>query len=115
MAKRVNNIITGQPAYAVNTGLFVEKEERELHSIFSIIKQNITPMIAKGDFAQAQKIIFRLQPGLTSFFDHVLVMAEDNKLRRNRLALLQAISKVLLQMADYSQVVVEGEKPAVRK
>jgi len=42
-------------------------------------------------------------------------MAEENKLRRNRQALFQAISKVLLQIADYSQVVVEGEKPAVRK
>ena len=72
-------------------------------------------MIAKGDFAQDQKIVFRLQPGLNDFFDRVLVMAEENKLRRNRLALLQAISKVLLQIADYSQVVVEGEKPAVRK
>jgi len=42
-------------------------------------------------------------------------MAKENKLRRNRLALLQAISKVLLQIADYSQVVVEGEKSALRK
>jgi len=42
-------------------------------------------------------------------------MAKENKLRRNRLALLQAISKVLLQIADYSQVVVEGEKPTPRK
>ncbi|MCX6577135.1 MAG: hypothetical protein NTV82_12180 [Candidatus Aminicenantes bacterium] len=42
-------------------------------------------------------------------------MAKENKLRRNRLALLQAISKVLLQIADYSQVVVEGEKPVARK
>ena len=72
-------------------------------------------MIAKGDFAQAQKIIFRLQPGLNDFFDRVLVMAEENKLRRNRLALLQTISKVLIQIADYSQVVVEGEKQPARK
>jgi glycyl-tRNA synthetase beta chain len=115
MAKRVNNIITGQSLATVNSSLFVEKEERELYAIFSIIKQNVTPMIAKGDFAQAQKIVFRLQPGLSDFFDRVLVMAEENKLRRNRLALLQAISKVLLQIADYSQVVVEGEKPAARK
>jgi len=72
-------------------------------------------MIAKGDFAQAQKIVFRLQPGLSDFFDRVLVMSKENKLRKNRLALLQAISKVLIQIADYSQVVVEGEKPAVQK
>ncbi len=115
MAKRINNIITGQPASAVNSGLFVDKEERELYSIFSIIKQNVTPMIAKGDFTQAQKIVFRIHPCLNNFFDRVLVMAKDNKLRRNRLALLQAISKVLLQIADYSKVVVEREKPAARK
>ena len=115
MAKRVNHILTGQPGYAVNAGLLVEKEERELHSIFSIIKQNITPMIAQGDFGQAQKMVFRIQPCLNNFFDRVLVMAEDNKLRRNRLALLQAISKVLLQIADYSQIVVEGEKPKAEK
>jgi glycyl-tRNA synthetase beta chain len=108
-------VFTGQPPATVNSSLFVEKEERELHAIFSIIKQNVTPMIAKGDFAQAQKIIFRLQPGLNDFFDRVLVMAEENKLRRNRLALLQAISKVLFQIADYSHVVVEGEKPTAKK
>jgi glycyl-tRNA synthetase beta chain len=69
-------------------------------------------MIAKGDFAQAQKMVFRLQPGLNVFFDKVLVMAKETKLRKNRLGLLQAIRKILVQMADYSQVVVEGEKAA---
>ena len=48
-AKRVNNIITGQLPAIVNPGVFVEKEERELHAIFSIIKQNVTPIIT--DFA----------------------------------------------------------------
>jgi glycyl-tRNA synthetase beta chain len=37
-------------------------------------------------------------------------MAEDKKTRQNRLALLQAIRRLLLQVADYSQVIVEGEK-----
>ena len=112
MAKRVNNILTGQPAGSVNADLFAEKEERELYSTFSIVKENVGPMIAKGDFAQAQKMVFRLQPGLNAFFDKVLVMAKETKIRKNRLGLLQAIRKILMQMADYSQVVVEGEKPA---
>jgi glycyl-tRNA synthetase beta chain len=111
MAKRVHNIIGGQPPGAMNADLFEEKGERELYSTFSIIKENVTPMLAKGDFSQAQKIIFRIQPSLNNFFDHVLVMAKETKLRKNRLALLQAISKILNQIADYSQVVVEGEKP----
>ncbi len=112
MAKRVNNILSGQTAPAVDPDRFVEKAERELYATFTIIRDNVAPMIAGGDFVQAQKIVFRLHPALNAFFDKVMVMTEEMKLRRNRLALLQAIRKTLLQIADYSQVVVEGEKPA---
>jgi glycyl-tRNA synthetase beta chain len=110
MAKRVNNILRDQPAGRVNYALFSEKEEKELWSVFSIVKENARPMMAKGDYAQAQKIMFRLQPALNTFFDKVLVMAEEKRLRQNRLGLLQAISRLLAQIADYGQVVVEGEK-----
>jgi glycyl-tRNA synthetase beta chain len=110
MAKRVNNILRGLPAYKVNGDLFMEKEERELFSTYAIIKENVSPLMASGDFARAQNIIFRMNPALTSFFERVLVMAKDKKVRQNRLALLQAISQLLLEMADYSEVVVEGEK-----
>ena len=115
MAKRVSNILTGQPPCPLNADLFAEKAERDLFSTFSIVKENVVLMIAKGDFAQAQKMVFRLQPGLNEFFDGVMVMAKENKLRKNRLALLQAIRRILVQMADYSQIVVEGEQPAVKK
>jgi glycyl-tRNA synthetase beta chain len=110
MAKRITNILSGQPAASLNPDVFVEKAERELYAMFSLIKNNVVPMIAKGDFVQAQKIVFRIQPALTSFFEKVMVMAEETKLRKNRLALLQAIRKTLTPIADYAQVVVEGEK-----
>ena len=112
MAKRINNILKDQPSYKLNPDLFVEKEERDLHSSLAIIGGNVEPMLAKGDFARAQNIIFKIQPSLNMFFEKVLVMAEDKKIRQNRLALLQSIQKLLLRVADYSQVVVEGEKAA---
>lgn len=112
MAKRVNNILRGLPPSKVNPDLLVEKEERELYSTFSIIRTNAQAMITRGDYARAQSIIFKLQPALNAFFDKVLVMAEDRKVRQNRLGLLQSIQKMLAGIADYSQVVVEGEKPA---
>lgn len=112
MAKRINNILKDAPACRVNPELFLEKEERDLHSTFTIINENVKPMIEKGDFGRAQSIIFRVQPLLNAFFDKVLVMAEDKKVRQNRLGLLQAIRKLLLQVADYSQVVVEGDRTA---
>jgi len=112
MAKRTNNILRDQAAVKLNPDLLVEKEERDLYSAFSIIEHNASPMIARGDFGRAQTIIFKLQPLLNAFFDGVLVMAEEKKLRQNRLGLLQAINRMLSGMADYSQVVLEGEKPA---
>jgi glycyl-tRNA synthetase beta chain len=115
MAKRINNIIKGTPAAKVNPDLFAEKEERELASTLSIIRDNAQPMIARGDYARAQGIIFKLQPILNTFFDKVLVMAEEKKVRQNRLGLLQSISRMLLTIADYSLVVVEGERGAKPK
>jgi glycyl-tRNA synthetase beta chain len=111
MAKRINNILRDQPRAKFNPDLFTEKEERELYSTFSIVEHNASPMIARGDFGRAQGIIFKLQPVLNTFFDRIMVMAEDKKLRQNRLGLLQAINRMLAGTADYSQVVVEGEKP----
>ncbi|MGZ5495941.1 MAG: glycine--tRNA ligase subunit beta, partial [Candidatus Aminicenantales bacterium] len=115
MVKRIANIIKGLPAAKVNPDLLAEKEERELFSTLSIVSSNAQPMIARGDFARAQGIIFKLQPELNTFFDQVLVMAEDKKIRQNRLGLLQSIAKMLLGIADYSQIVVEGEKSAKPK
>jgi glycyl-tRNA synthetase beta chain len=112
MAKRVNNILRGRPPYRLNSELLVEKEERELFSTFSIVRDNIKEFVAVGDFAKAQNMAFKLRTPLGQFFDRVLVMAEDKKLRQNRLALLQAIARLLLAVADYSQIVVEGEKSA---
>jgi glycyl-tRNA synthetase beta chain len=108
IAKRVNNILKEQPAYKVNSDLLIEKEERELHTTFEIIRDNVQPLIASGDFAKAQRIVFRIRSTTNSFFDNVLVMDKDVKLRRNRLALLQEVSRLMDKIADYSQIVVQG-------
>ncbi len=108
IAKRVNNILRGQPQYKMNEGLLLDKKERELHTMFSIVRNNVIPLIIGGDFAQAQRMIFRLRSAINTFFDHVLVMAEDKRLKRNRLAILQEISQLLGQIADYSLVVIQG-------
>ncbi|UCC41819.1 MAG: glycine--tRNA ligase subunit beta [Candidatus Aminicenantes bacterium] len=107
-AKRVNNILRDQPLYKINPELLKEKEERELYTTLCIIRDNVLPLIAKGDFTKAQRIIFRIRPILNDFFDNILVMVEETRIRRNRLALLQEISKLLIQVADYSRIVIEG-------
>jgi glycyl-tRNA synthetase beta chain len=110
MVRRVNNILRGQRPYPLNEGLFSDKEEKELWSSFSIIRTNVLSLTEMGDFGKAQSMVFNLQSPLDNFFDKVLVMAKDKKLRQNRLALLKEISRLLMVLADYSRVVVEGEK-----
>lgn len=108
IAKRVNNILREQPQFRLNSSLFYEKEERELYTTYTIIKSNVLPFINRGEFAQAQRILFKIRSSVDNFFDNILVMDKDAKLRRNRLALLQVISKLFIQIADYSQIVIEG-------
>ncbi len=109
MVKRVKNILKDSPKAKLDPARLTEKEEKELYSALKIIKKNAEGMMAKGDFAGAQKIIFRLQAPLNSFFDRVLVMAEDKKTRSNRLALLAQVQSLIDQLADYSQIVGSSE------
>ncbi len=110
IAKRVNNIIKDQPECKINSGLFMEKEERDLFTTYQIIHDNIRPLIDKGDFIRAQRIIFRINTSINNFFDKVLVMDENLRFRKNRIGLLQKISKLFNLIADYSLLVIEGEQ-----
>lgn len=110
IARRVNNILRDQPRYRLNPDLFTEKEERELHTTFTIIRDNTAPLFHSGDFIRAQRILIRIRSSLNVFFDRILVMDPDKRIRRNRLALLQEISRLLRQVAEYSQVVIEGDR-----
>ncbi|MFW6140829.1 MAG: glycine--tRNA ligase subunit beta [Acidobacteriota bacterium] len=107
VVKRVNNILRGQPKRMMKPDLFVEKEEIKLYTEYSTLKEKILPLISAGDFSKAQKFILEIRSTVDSFFDHVLVMADDPKLRKNRLALLRALSELFAMVADYSQVVVD--------
>jgi len=107
VVKRVNNILRGQPKRRMEPDLFEEKEEIKLYTEFSTLKEKILPLISAGDFIKAQDFILEIRSTIDRFFDHVLVMADDPKMRKNRLALLRAISKLFSMVADYSQVVVD--------
>ncbi len=107
VVKRVNNILRGQPKRSMNPDLFIEKEEIKLYTDYSTLKEKIMPLISTGDFSKAQNYILEIRSTIDSFFDHVLVMADDPKLRKNRLALLRAVSRLFSRVADYSQVVVD--------
>ncbi len=107
-AKRVNNILKDQPSRRLNPDLFVAKEERDLYTTYSILSENVSSLLKNGQFKRAQRMILKIQPVVDKFFDEVLVMDKDTRVRKNRLALLQEMSRLFIRIADYSQIVVDG-------
>ena len=73
----------------------------------------IEKQIAAGDYKAALREIASLRQHVDRFFEKVLVMTPDEPLRRNRLALLGGLSALLSRVADFSEIVVEGE-PTVK-
>jgi glycyl-tRNA synthetase beta chain len=108
-AKRVNNIVKDQPQHRLNPEMLAAKEERELHTTYSILRKNISSLLKNGQFDKAQRMILKIQAVVDNFFDEVLVMDKDARIRKNRIALLQELSRLFLKIADYSKIVIEGE------
>ena len=61
------------------------------------------------DYPAAWAALAAMCPAIDSFFEKVMVMAEDEAVRRNRLALLAEIDDLFLRLLDVQQIVIEGE------
>jgi glycyl-tRNA synthetase len=76
-----------------------EVPETTLYEVF-----NLQPTTFNGDVDAFLKVVQKLIPYITSFFDKILVMAEDKEVRENRLGLLQQIAGLAKGVADLSKL-----------
>jgi glycyl-tRNA synthetase beta chain len=112
--KRVRNIARNlDPAQAANgpadASILVEPAEVALLSAIEAREPAIAAAVASGQgFRQAFSEAARLGPAVGKFFDDVLVMAEDQRLREARLRLMKRLETLLLQLADVSEIVPES-------
>lgn len=102
--KRVINIARGADAGEVAPLLFEHPEEKMLFEAAALMEGEVGQALEKRDYPTACRALANLRGPVDAFFEKVLVMAEDEKLRRNRLALLVGISNTFLQMADFSRI-----------
>src|SRR5204862_263367 len=88
--KRITNILkkTDVAIGAVQTQLLKEDAERALHQAVASSEPHVHDAFARGDFTTALKTLAGLREAVDTFFDGVMVMADDTALRDNRLALL---------------------------
>ncbi len=102
--KRVINISRGAEAGAVDELLFEYPEEGLLWEATMVMEGEVAVAMEKADYPAVCKALANLRGPVDAFFEKVMVMAEDERLRRNRLSLLARISATFLQMADFSRI-----------
>ena len=105
--KRVGNILKDFRGGSVDPVLFEADAEKALHEACLAIGEIAVRQIAAGDYSAALIEMARLRKPVDAFFDAVLVMAKDEKVKLNRLSLLREISDLFHRIADFSKIVTE--------
>ena len=94
----------------LDAAALVEESEKELAAAIPQTARAVEELRASRNYEQALWEIARLRPAIDKFFDKVMVMVDDDKLRANRLALLRTLVKEFSTIADFSEMVTEGSK-----
>jgi glycyl-tRNA synthetase beta chain len=105
-ADRVSRIAKDAPREDILEHDLAEKEEKELFSHFMKINWEVGEAINRQDWAQALKSLSVLTKPIEIFFDKILVMHKEERLKLNRLALLKSIEKLYLSVADFRRIVL---------
>lgn len=102
--KRVSNILAKADAAIgeINLTACVEPAEKALAESVLALRTEVQPLIAQGDYTAVLDKLANLRAPVDSFFDNVMVNAEDPALRQNRLAILNTLQGLFLQVADIS-------------
>ena len=102
--KRVSNILAKADAAIgeINLTACVEPAEKALAEAVLALRTEVQPLIAQGDYTTVLDKLANLRAPVDSFFDNVMVNAEDLALRQNRLAILNTLQDLFLQVADIS-------------
>jgi glycyl-tRNA synthetase beta chain len=105
--KRIRNILKqagGAVAATVDSALLREPAEQQLAQEVEALRAQVQPLFHSGNYGAALQALASLRPVVDTFFDQVMVMAEDTALRHNRLALLANLGNLFLGAADISKL-----------
>ncbi|HET6613761.1 MAG TPA: glycine--tRNA ligase subunit beta [Kofleriaceae bacterium] len=106
--KRVANILKGEAPATEGPypDRFVEAGETALWNAFTAIEAKVDALLDARDYGAALAKLAELRAPVDQFFDAVLVMDKDEKVRENRLALLSRINRTFTRIADFRQLAV---------
>ncbi len=104
--KRIQNILkkTAAPSGDADPALMQETAERELFEVVNRLAPQVTSLLQNEDYASALTQLAGARQAVDSFFDSVMVMADEPLIRNNRLALLKSLGDLMNQVADISKL-----------
>lgn len=105
--KRIHNILrqAGEaPEGGADPALLESPAERELAEVVATMAREVQPLLAAGEYPEALTRLAGLRESVDRFFDEVMVMVDDERVRRNRLALLAEVNGLFLRAADVSRL-----------
>lgn len=105
--KRVMNIIPEGFEGKTDPKLLSDPAEKGLYEASRKVAGQVESLLGEGDYPRTLKALAELKKPVDAFFDKVLVMDKDQKVRENRLALLGGISSLFARVADFRKVVTE--------
>ncbi|HTO73434.1 MAG TPA: glycine--tRNA ligase subunit beta, partial [Gemmatimonadales bacterium] len=107
--RRVGRIVPAGFAGTLKPDQFTEAEERQLHEAFEAASREVA---AAADEAAVLAALARLRPAVDAFFNKVMVMAKDQAVQTNRLALVNGIRRLFVPIADFSKISTASSSPA---
>ena len=104
--KRIRNILkkTQDAASAPEPALLQEPAEKNLFTTVNKLMPQVTSLVESDDYAGALKLLAGVRAEVDTFFDEVMVMAEEPLTRNNRLALLAQLEQLMNRVADISKL-----------
>ncbi|MDZ5782956.1 glycine--tRNA ligase subunit beta [Marinococcus luteus] len=103
---RVTNITKNTDSGAdIQTELFEAEEERELYEKSKTLNHQLDDTLGQADVAGAYQALQAVTPAINAYFDHVMVMAEDEQVKQNRLQQMALLSKEIERFARFRSIV----------
>src|SRR5215212_2500582 len=105
-AKRIANITEGHTDTSVDPGKLEHDTEKRLHQLADVVGSQVKDLIGEKRYRAALESFAALAPELEAFFRDVMVMVEDEAVRRNRMSLLRKVGNAVGRIADVTKIVV---------
>ena len=102
---RINNLTKNVDFLEINEELFKEDAEKDLYNKFVEVDNKFNEAISSENYKEAMDLLNELIPAIDVFFDNVMVMDEDEKVRENRLGLINRIEENIQKILKIENIV----------